>query len=102
LKYCALTPMVRILTMERKTFVMSAMLQLSFCVNCWIHTRRIQFATAIMNEQLDVAQLKEGRGVSNNIVLNCDVCTVHLGQFIIQTNKCTIYIYIYIYQQYFI
>jgi len=25
-----------------------------------------------------------------------EVCTVHLVQFIIQTNKCTIYIYIYI------
>jgi len=35
--------MFRILTMERKTFVMSAMLQL-FCVNCWIHTRRIQLS----------------------------------------------------------
>jgi hypothetical protein len=74
LKYCALTPMVTILTMERKTFVMSAMLQLSFCVNCWIHTGRTQFATLIMNERLDVAQLEEGRGISNNVVLNCDLC----------------------------
>jgi hypothetical protein len=97
LKYCALAPTVRIITMERKTFVMSAMLQLSFCVNCWIHTGRIQFATVIMNEQLDVAQLKEGRGTSKNIVLNCNVCTVHLVPFIIQNNKCTAYIYIIFY-----
>ena len=31
---------------------------------------------------------------------NFDVCTVHLVQFIIQTNKCTTYIYIYIYKTY--
>jgi hypothetical protein len=82
--------------MERKTFVMSAMMQLSFCVNCWIRTGRIQFATVIMNEQLDVAQLKEGHGVSNNIVLNFDIRTVHLVPFIIQIiNAMHTYIYIH-------
>jgi hypothetical protein len=30
-------------------------------------------------------------------IIYFDVCTVHYVQFIIQTNKCTLYIYIYIY-----
>lgn len=66
MKYCALTRMVRILTMERKTFVMSAMLLYS--INCWIHVGRIQFATVIMNEQLRVEYLKGGRRLPNNIL----------------------------------
>jgi ribosomal protein L16/L10AE len=94
LKYCALTPMVRILKMGRNTFVMSAMLQLSFCVNCWVRKRQIEFVTVIMNEQLDVAMLNEGRAISNNIVLYCDVCTVYLVLFIVLTFTCTAYIYV--------
>jgi hypothetical protein len=46
---------------------MSAMLP--YCINCWIHVGKIQFATVIMNEQLDVEQLKENRGLSNDIIL---------------------------------
>jgi len=44
-----------------------------------------------MNEQLDVAQLKEGRRMSNSIVLKCDVCTVYLVQFIIYIYISTIF-----------
>jgi len=37
-------------------------------------------------------------------VFHVDVCTVHLAQFIIQTNKCTtcVCVYIYIYEHYFV
>jgi len=35
--------------------------------------------------------------ISPNVINHFDVWTVHLVQFIIQTNKCTIYIYMFIY-----
>jgi hypothetical protein len=52
----------------------------------------VMFGTLKFFGQLRVSEEEERKGKTNFYVRS-----VHLAQFIIQTNKCTTYIYIYIY-----